>query len=61
MSLEDYDYDVPKTPLTEDLVDDIVCRLKRTNENINFLTFHITQELRNLPLRMFNNDDEDTE
>lgn len=59
MDLEDFDYDVPKTPSIEDLVKDIIKRLKHANKKINFLAFHFAQDLRHLPQRMFSDDDED--
>lgn len=60
ISLEDYNYDVPKTPSTEDLIKDIIKRQEQTNEKINFLVSHFTQDLRHLPPRMFSDDNEDT-
>lgn len=44
--LEDFDYDIPKIPFVEDLLKEIIKRLKRTNEKINFLAFNFAHYLR---------------
>lgn len=60
MSLEDYDYDIPETLSIEDLLKDMIKRLKLTNEKINLLAFCVSQDLRYLPPGIFTEDDKDT-
>lgn len=61
MNLEDFNYHIPEVPSVEALLKDIIKILKSTNENINFLAFHIAQDLIHLPPGIFTNDDEDNE
>lgn len=58
-NLEDLEYSIPETPFVKDLLNEIIKNLKRTNEKINFLDFHLAQDLKNLPHGMFTDDDED--
>lgn len=61
MNLKDFDYDILETPSIEDLTKEVIKRLKRKNEKINFLAFHFAQDLRQLPPGMFTDDHGDNE
>lgn len=61
MNLKDFEYVIPKIPSVKDLIKNILKRLKRTDKKINFLAHHFIQDLRHIPLRLFTDDNEDTE
>lgn len=48
MNLEYFEYDIPEIVSVEDLLEEIIKRLKRTNEKINFIKFHFCQDLRHI-------------
>lgn len=51
-----FDNDIHETPLVEDLLNEIIKRLKWTNNKINFLAHQFAQYLGNLPPTLFTDD-----